>query len=185
MTATPLARTVLPSLNDAVPVAEFGETVSVNVTLCPTAAGFADEAIETVGFTGAERRQERERRVGVVDDQVVEVEVVEGLRVAVGKVAAEPDRVDVLAERFGRGDVLDEVEVSVVDAEINVRALDHTQRQPVAGAVFAPGIITAFAGPVGLMRISRELSTALRSSLKRQRSPNELLSKPRKCGPSA
>jgi hypothetical protein len=52
VTATPLARTVLPSLNDAVPVAEFGETVSVNVTLWPTAAGFADEAIETVGFTG-------------------------------------------------------------------------------------------------------------------------------------
>lgn len=52
VTATPLARTVLPSLNDAVPVAEFGETVSVNVTLWPTAAGFADEAIATVGLTG-------------------------------------------------------------------------------------------------------------------------------------
>ena len=52
MTATPLARTVLPSLNDAVPVADSGVTVSVKVTLWPTAAGFTDEAIETVGFTG-------------------------------------------------------------------------------------------------------------------------------------
>ena len=52
VTATPLARTVLPSLNDAVPDAEAGETVSVNVTLCPTAAGFADDEIATVGFTG-------------------------------------------------------------------------------------------------------------------------------------
>ena len=52
VTATPLARTVLPSLNDTVPDAEFGETVSVNVTLWPTAAGLADDAIDTVGFTG-------------------------------------------------------------------------------------------------------------------------------------
>jgi hypothetical protein len=52
VTATPLARTVLPSLNETVPVAEAGETVSVNVTLCPVVAGFCDDAIATVGFTG-------------------------------------------------------------------------------------------------------------------------------------
>ena len=51
VTATPLARTVLPSLNDTVPDAA-GVTVSVNVTLWPTVAGFADEAIATVGFAG-------------------------------------------------------------------------------------------------------------------------------------
>ena len=53
VTATPLARTVLPSLKDAVPLADPGVTVSVNVTLCPTLTGFADEAIATVGFTWA------------------------------------------------------------------------------------------------------------------------------------
>ena len=52
VTGTLLATTVLPSLNDTVPDAEAGEIVSVNVTLCPTAAGFADDAIATVGFTG-------------------------------------------------------------------------------------------------------------------------------------
>ena len=51
VTVTPLASTVLPSLNDTVPDAA-GVTVSVNVTLWPTVAGFADEAIATVGFAG-------------------------------------------------------------------------------------------------------------------------------------
>ena len=52
VTAMPLARTVLPSLNDTVPEAA-GVMVSVNVTLWPTFAGFSDEAIATVEFTGA------------------------------------------------------------------------------------------------------------------------------------
>jgi hypothetical protein len=51
-TATPLARTVLPSLNDAVPVAVRGVTVSVNVTLCPDVAGLSDDERATVGFAG-------------------------------------------------------------------------------------------------------------------------------------
>ena len=38
---------MLPSLNDAVPVAD-GVTVSVNVTLCPVVAGFSDDAIATI-----------------------------------------------------------------------------------------------------------------------------------------
>lgn len=52
-TATPLARTILPSLNDAVPD-ETGVTVAVNAMLCPTFAGFNDEASATAGFAGAE-----------------------------------------------------------------------------------------------------------------------------------
>lgn len=51
VTVTPLARTVLPSLNDAVPAAA-GVTVAVNVTLCPVVAGLSEEARATVGFAG-------------------------------------------------------------------------------------------------------------------------------------
>ena len=51
VTVTPLARTVLPSLKDAVPVAA-GVTVAVSVTLCPVDAGFSEEARATVGFAG-------------------------------------------------------------------------------------------------------------------------------------
>jgi hypothetical protein len=51
VTVTPLASTVLPSLNDAVPDAA-GVTVAVNVTLCPVVAGFSDDASATVGFAG-------------------------------------------------------------------------------------------------------------------------------------
>jgi hypothetical protein len=51
VTATPLASTVLPSLNDAAPDAA-GVTVAVKVTLCPVVAGFSEEASATVGFPG-------------------------------------------------------------------------------------------------------------------------------------
>lgn len=53
VTATPLARTVLPSLNDAVPDAA-GVTVAVKVMLWPAFAGFSEEASATVGLTGAD-----------------------------------------------------------------------------------------------------------------------------------
>lgn len=53
VTATPLARTVLPSVNDAVPAAA-GVTVAVNVTLWLAFAGFSDEVSATVGLTGAD-----------------------------------------------------------------------------------------------------------------------------------
>lgn len=39
-------------MNETVPDADAGVTVSVNVTLCPVVAGFRDDAIATVGFTG-------------------------------------------------------------------------------------------------------------------------------------